>query len=114
GVGGTYNVNGVATGVPACMYNYISYYNLVEENDIYRGYAQLNAAISDNMDFHFDASYGQVKSPQVFGSPAQPVIRGPAISTGATYQFVVPTTNPYAAAFLSDAIDSGACTGFCP
>ena len=100
-------MNGVATGIPACMYNYISYYNLVEENDIYRAYAQLNASVNENMDFHFDASYGQVKSPQVFGSPAQPVIRGPGVSTGATYQFYVPSTNPYAAAFLDQQVANG-------
>lgn len=106
-VGGVYNPNGVAAGIPACAYNYISYYNLVEENDIYRAYAQLNADISDTMSFHFDASYGQVKSPKVFGSPAQPVIRGPGISTGATYQFYVPSTNPYAASFLDQQVANG-------
>jgi len=100
-VGGVYNPNGVAAGVPACSYNYISYYNLVEENDIYRGFAQINASINENMEFHADASYGQVMSPQVFGSPAQPVIRGPGRSSGATYQFYVPITNPYAAAFAA-------------
>ncbi|RYZ02883.1 MAG: TonB-dependent receptor, partial [Alphaproteobacteria bacterium] len=109
-VAGIYNPNGVATGVPACMYNYISYYNLVEENDIYRGYAQFNGSINENMDFHIDASYGQVKSPQVFGSPAQPVIRGPAVSTGATYQFYVPSTNPYASAFLDQQVANGGMT----
>ncbi|HOY78949.1 MAG TPA: TonB-dependent receptor, partial [Hyphomonadaceae bacterium] len=110
-VGGTYNPNGVATGTPACMYNYASYYNLVEENDIYRAYAQLNATINENMDFHFDASYGQVMSPQVFGSPAQPVLRGPAVSTGATYQFYVPATNPYAAVFLDNYVGQNTSLG---
>lgn len=110
-VGGTYNPNGVATGTPACMYNYASYYNLVEENDIYRAYAQVNATINENMDFHFDASYGQVVSPQVFGSPAQPVLRGPAVSTGATYQFYVPATNPYAAAFLDSYVGRNSSLG---
>ena len=107
-VGGVYNPNGVAAGTPACAYNYISYYNLVEENDIYRGFAQLNATINENIDFHFDASYGQVMSPQVFGSPAQPVIRGPAVSTGATWQFYVPSTNPYASTFLDQQVLAGA------
>ena len=106
-VGGVFNPNGVATGVPSCSYNYISYYNLVEENDIYRGFAQLNATINENMEFHFDASYGQVRSPQVFGSPAQPVIRGPGRSTGATYQFYAPATNPYVGAFLDQAVTAG-------
>ncbi len=113
-VGGVFNPNGVATGIPSCSYNYISYYNLVEENDIYRAFAQLNTAVNENMDFHFEASYGQVKSPQVFGSPAQPVIRGPGRSSGATYQFYVPITNPYAAAFAAANSAPGTTAGFTP
>lgn len=84
-----------------CAYNYIPYYNLVEDNDIYRAFAQINADVNENMKFHFDASYGQVMSPKVYGSPAQPVIRGPAMSAGATNQFYVPITNPFAAAFAT-------------
>lgn len=110
-VGGVYNPNGVAAGIPACAYNYISYYNLVEKNDIFRGFAQLNASVTENMDFHFDASYGQVKSPQVFGSPGQPVIRGPGISTGATWQFYAPATNPYVQNFLNQRVALGAANG---
>ena len=36
---------------------------------------------------------------QNFGSPSQPVIRGPAIYGGATYQIYAPSTNPYVADF---------------
>jgi outer membrane receptor protein involved in Fe transport len=97
-----------------CAYNYIPYYNLVEENDIYRAFAQLNTAVNENMDFHFEATYGQVMSPQVFGSPAQPVIRGPAMATGATNQFYVPITNPYAAAFAARVGAPGTTQGFTP
>ncbi len=100
-VGGKFIPNGVTTGINACAYGYASYYNIVEVNDIYRGYAQLNTSINENMDFHFDASYGQVKSPQVFGSPAQPVIRGPGLTTGGSSQFYIPSTNPYVAAFAT-------------
>jgi outer membrane receptor protein involved in Fe transport len=96
-----------------CAYNYIPYYNLVEDNDIYRAYAQLNADINENMNFHVEASYGQVMSPQVFGSPAQPVIRGPALAPTSTYQFYVPITNPYAAAFAAANGVTGA-QGFTP
>lgn len=82
-----------------CAYNYIPYYNLVENNDIYRGYAQLNAEINDRTDFHFDGSYARVTTPQVYASPAQPMVRGPAMATGSTFQIYVPITNPYAAEF---------------
>jgi hypothetical protein len=35
------------------------------------------------------------------GSPAQPVSRGPALTTGAVNQFYVPITNPFAAEFAA-------------
>jgi outer membrane receptor protein involved in Fe transport len=84
-----------------CAYNYISYYRLVEKQDTYRLYAQLKAQITDSMKFHMDASYGRVNLPQVMGSPAQPVSRGPALATGAVNQFYVPITNPFAADFAA-------------
>ncbi|MCA8905101.1 MAG: TonB-dependent receptor [Hyphomonas sp.] len=85
-----------------CAYNYIPYYDLVSKNDIYRGYAQLNAEVTDTMDFHMDASYGQVTTPQMFGSPSQPIIRGPALAAGLLDQFYVPISNPYATAWAAD------------
>jgi outer membrane receptor protein involved in Fe transport len=94
-------VGGVYINTFTCSYNYASYYNLVEENDIYRVFGQINSRINDNMDFHAEVAYGQVKSPQVFGSPAQPVIRGPARAQGATNQFYVPVTNPFVAEFAA-------------
>lgn len=107
-------VGGSYANTFTCRYNYIPYYNLVEENDIYRAFAQINATVNENMDFHFDASYGQVMSPQVFGSPAQPVIRGPAMSPGATNQFYIPITNPHAATFAARAGAPGTTQGFTP
>jgi len=97
-----------------CAYNYLSYYNLVEENNIYRAYAQLNAKVTDSMKAHFEVAYGQVDSPQIFGSPAQPVTQGPAMATGATYQFYVPITNPYAAAFAASHNAPASTQGFTP
>lgn len=106
-VGGRYDNNFT------CAYNYISYYRLVENQDTYRLYAQLKADITDSMKFHMDASYGRVTLPQVMGSPAQPVVRGPAMATGSVYQFYVPITNPYAAAFATAHGITGA-QGFTP
>lgn len=96
-----------------CAYNYIQFYRLVENTDTYRAYAQLNGSINDNMEFHADVSYGQVSVPQVMGSPAQPIIRGPALATGLVDQFYVPITNPYAAAFAASNGITGA-SGFTP
>ncbi|MDP3740483.1 MAG: TonB-dependent receptor [Hyphomonadaceae bacterium] len=96
-----------------CAYNYSNYYNLVEDNDIYRAFAQFNGSFNDNANFHVEAAYGQVKTPHMYASPSQPVIRGPAMATGATFQFYVPITNPYAAAFAART-GTGAATGFTP
>jgi len=96
-----------------CAYNYIPYYRLVENQDIYRAYGQLNAEITENMDFHVDASYGQVSVPQVMGSPSQPVIRGTAMAPGLVDQFYVPITNPFAADFAAAHGLAGA-SGFTP
>jgi outer membrane receptor protein involved in Fe transport len=96
-----------------CAYNYINYYSLVEKNDIYRVYAQLNASVTDDMDFHADVSFAEVQTPKIFGSPAQPIVQGPALATGALYQFYVPTTNPYAAAFAAQHGLTGV-SGFTP
>ena len=94
-------VGGVYVSSFQCAYGYASYYNLVEKNDIYRLYAQLNSRISDHMDIHVEASFGEVMSPQVFGSPAQPNIRGAALASGSTYPYDVPLTNPYAAQWVT-------------
>ena len=96
-----------------CAYNYIPYYRLVEDQDTYRIYAQLNAEITPDMDFHAEVSYGDVTLPQVMGSPAQPFANGPALATGALYQVYVPTTNPYAADFAARNGIVGA-SGFTP
>ncbi|WP_414900939.1 TonB-dependent receptor domain-containing protein [Sphingomonas flavalba] len=96
-----------------CAYNYIPYYDLVSPTNTYRAYAQLNAEVTDDMEVHVEASYGRVTVPQIFGSPAQPVARGPALATGAVYQLYVPITNPYAAAFAADHGITGA-QGFTP
>jgi iron complex outermembrane recepter protein len=106
-VGGRYD------NVYTCAYNYIPYYRLVENQDTYRLYAQLKARITDSMKFHADASYGKVDLPQVMGSPAQPVSRGPALTTGAVNQFYVPISNPFAAEFATAHGIIGA-SGFTP
>jgi outer membrane receptor protein involved in Fe transport len=84
-----------------CAYDYVPYYDLVETQEIYRGYAQLNAEVTSHMHAHMEASFAEVSVPEAFGSPAQPAARGPAMATGATNQFYVPITNPFAAEFAA-------------
>ncbi len=83
-----------------CRFGYFPFYNLVEDQDTYRAYGQLNARINDDMKFHLDAAYGQVKS-ATHVSPSLPTSRGPAMAqTGA--ELFIPRTNPYVAQFLAD------------
>jgi len=96
-----------------CAYNYSNYYNLVEDNDIYRAFAQFNGSFNNDTHFHVEAAYGQVKTPHMYASPAQPVLKGPAMATGATFQFYVPIANPYAAAFAQRS-GTTAASGFTP
>ncbi|MBD3647961.1 MAG: TonB-dependent receptor plug domain-containing protein, partial [Pseudomonadales bacterium] len=93
-------VGGIYRDSYTCKYNYVPYYNLVEETDTYRLFFQVNSAVTDSMDFHLQMNWARVHTPHAIGSPAQPVIRGPAENTGATYQFFVPVTNPNVSEFV--------------
>lgn len=93
-------VGGIYVNTTSCQYWALPYYNLVEPQDTYRLYAQLNTAISDDMNFHLDVSYGQLKA-ETIASPSYPVTRGPARATGATNQFYVPRANPFVAEFAA-------------
>lgn len=112
-------VGGVYVGSFSCAYNYIPYYNVVEENDFYRLYGQLTTEVTDSMDFYVRAAFARNYSPHQYGSPSQPVIRGAAQATGATYQLYVPTANPYVADFAertgwADSSLAGFAQGFTP
>jgi iron complex outermembrane recepter protein len=95
-VGGVYTAAATNT---TCSYNYSPFYNLVEDNDIYRLYGQVLTEINEDLNFFLRAGFSRVKTPDITGSPSQPVIRGPAINTGATFQLYVPLTNPHAQEF---------------
>lgn len=97
--GGIYAPN--SPGGTACNYGYASYYNLVEDQDIFRVYGQLNTEIDENTDFHIEVAYADVKVPNQFNSPSLPTTQGPATTTGATFQYFVPQTNPYVAEFAA-------------
>ncbi|WP_237133511.1 TonB-dependent receptor domain-containing protein [Pseudohongiella sp. O18] len=94
-------VGGVYVNSFTCAYNYIPYYNVVSENDIYRLFGQVTTQVTDSMEFYARAAYSMVDTPAQYGSPSQPVIRGPAIHGGATYQLYVPKNNPFVQDFAT-------------
>lgn len=94
------DVGGTLNSV-SCRYNYAPYYNIVEDNDIYRLFGQINSAVNDSMNFHMRVAFANILTPAAEGSPSQPVIRGTALNEGATDQFYVPVTNPFFADFAT-------------
>jgi outer membrane receptor protein involved in Fe transport len=93
-------VGGVYVNSYTCKYNYIPYYNLVEDSEFYRLFGQVTSDVSDTMQFYVRGAFARNYRPHQYGSPSQPVIRGPARANGATYQIYVPVTNPYVASFM--------------
>lgn len=84
----------------SCQFGYFPFYALVEDQDIYRGYAQLNTDINEDMHFHIDVAYGQVKS-ATHVSPSLPTSRGPA-RTISEAELFIPRANPFVSQFLLD------------
>ncbi len=83
-----------------CRFGYFPFYNLVEDQNIWRAFAQVNSSINDDWNFHLDVAYGQVDS-ATHVSPSLPTSRGPAMNQN-TSELFVPVTNPYVAQFLTD------------
>ena len=110
---GTYRDSNLALGSPtqycqaiggvyttACQFHYYPFYRLVEDQDVFRAYAQINTAVTNDMDFHLDVAYGQVKS-QTHVSPSLPTSRGPARSITEA-QLYIPRANPFVTQFLAE------------
>jgi outer membrane receptor protein involved in Fe transport len=94
----------------SCQFGYFPFYNLVENQDIYRAYGQLNTAVTDDMNFHFDVAYGQVESATAV-SPSLPSSRGPALNISEA-QFFVPVANPFVAQFQAEHPAPAGTTGY--
>lgn len=92
-------VGGIYENNLTCKYGYLPYYDTVSENEVFRLYGQVNAALTDTMDFNLNAAFTRLHTPESYGSPAQPVIRGPGRFTGVTNQLYVPAENPHVEAF---------------
>ena len=83
-----------------CRFGYFPFYNLVEDQNIWRAYGQVNTSINNDWNFHLDVAYGQVDS-ATHVSPSLPTSRGPAMNQN-TSELFIPITNPYVAQFLTD------------
>ncbi|MGD2132142.1 MAG: TonB-dependent receptor [Maricaulaceae bacterium] len=90
------------SGLPVCWWNYaIHSYNLVEEYDQYRAYAQFTDDLSENVSFEASLAYGNSIVPNIGTVAAYQANEGPAPGGGTAFQFRVPRTNPYFDDFLT-------------
>lgn len=94
-------VGGVYANAYTCKYDYIPYYNIVEENEFYRLYGQVITQLDENNEFFLRANFARNFSPHQYGSPSQPLVRGPARAAGVLDQIYVPAANPGVAEFAA-------------
>jgi iron complex outermembrane recepter protein len=95
-VGGTPNFTGTT---PACYFTYLPFDNLVETQDQYQVYAEFNADVGENAEFHVEALYSQTNIPHIRFSPGYPPTSGPN-GPGSVNVYSVPASNPGFATFL--------------
>ncbi len=97
-------------GIPQCQFRFTQYQNLVERQEEYSLYGELNMQLGDFAELHVDAYYAAHDVPEENTAPSFPATQGP----GATTQmrlglpvdptnaptFIVPLNNPGLAALL--------------
>ncbi|MES2032648.1 MAG: TonB-dependent receptor [Pseudomonadota bacterium] len=88
--------------LPACALHYIPYDNIVEKEDRYQLYGEVNADLTDTTKFHFDVLYGYTDVPEWNTSPSYLALQTSTAATnpaaglpGAVLKgFFVPGANP--------------------
>jgi iron complex outermembrane receptor protein len=99
-VGGTVDTSGAGgTGLPICRFSFLPWNNIIEEEDRYQGYAQMDAELSDTTKLHLEFTYAQTDT-TVGQSPSFPPTQGPR-GSGTVSAFTVSPNNPGVPAFLA-------------
>lgn len=99
------NLGGIDEGA-VCRYSYIPFVNLVEDQERYQIYGQLDVDLSDSTRFHSEAIYAHTESSSLGYSPSYPITSGPN-GPGSLGQFVVPAYNPYFGDFVDQSFAPG-------
>ena len=99
-------LGGVITpgALPACNFHYTPFDNLVEIEDRFQFYGELNADLSDTTTFHLEMLYAETQVPEWNTSPSYLALQtptaltSPSVAAGLTPAvlrgFYVPVTNP--------------------
>ena len=125
--GAPYVLTTTTVSATSCNFQYTTFDNLVENEDHYQVYGQLNVDVTDNISAHVEALYALHNTPEqswaVTGPnqyPAPILASGasagggvspiPASGTGEQSRFYIPNTNPGLVALLGQ-ISAANCTG---
>ncbi|HYD45173.1 MAG TPA: TonB-dependent receptor plug domain-containing protein, partial [Phenylobacterium sp.] len=126
--GGAPYVIGSATVTPTgCLFQYTSFDNLVEDEQQWKIYGQLDFDVTDNIKFHAEALYANNETPlqswaitgpnqtpaPILASGASPgggVSPIPAVGTSEQSRFYIPAANPGLQALIGQ-INAANCTG---
>jgi iron complex outermembrane recepter protein len=105
-LGGLPSFTGAVT-TPVCFWNYTAYDNLVEKEDRYQIYGEINVDISENITGHLDAFYSHTETPQWATSPSYLALQvptsttNPAVAGGLSAGYWVPISIPGFALYKS-------------
>jgi iron complex outermembrane receptor protein len=84
-----------------CLQHYTGWENLVDEQDAFQLFGQLNAAIGESSSFHIDAMYSQIDVDEVDTASSSTILNPPSVaSTGGPGpgiipgRFFIPASNP--------------------
>ncbi len=99
-VGGVPDTTGANnTGLPICRFSFLPWNNIIENEDRYQGYLQLDAEVSDRTKVRVELTYAQTDT-TTGQSPSFPPTQGPR-GSGSTSAFTVSPNNPGVTAFLA-------------
>ena len=82
---------------PNCAFQYIGFANLIEREEHYQLYGQVNFDITDTTKFHFEVLYAGHDVPEENSSPSYPPNNFPTTATTTKLQgngFFIPASNP--------------------
>jgi iron complex outermembrane receptor protein len=91
---------GFTGATPVCYWTYVPFDNLVEDQNQFQGYGEVNFHITDTMRFHAELLYAETDQPHVPTSPGYPPFSGVA-GPSTTGTFTVPSSNPGFNTFLT-------------
>lgn len=88
---------------PTCQWHYSLFDNLVEEEDRYQAYGEVNFQVTDAIDAHAEVMWSSTDVPHWRTSPSYALLSAPTANVGSvSANYFIPPTNPGMVAYLAD------------